>query len=403
MRAMIIGLRTRDDGRVTPYSIATHQVVVVGTNYVQCWTESLRTCIVSHSTIAPPLTPLSVDTLCTTAARASSPPTFSHCRWDSLFDPVSSWLIMQQSFDAEAGSSSKRAQHPAWLQHEINKAQLRKQQAEQYEEQQEQKQQRVTQQARTTRDRIRNPLAPPPPLPQQHTITFIDNHRPATCTPGRPQSERKEKSRPKWAMTAAEEEKEMETECDELVGFVEELDYQQWMDEMEERGTQRAAEEKENAETEEAQEKAATEETLGYEPQLETSGEWDEDLPRPPTGMRSSTQSTRPRPHTSINRPSTARPATSPQSATDNTETLVATLLHSSTAIRNIHSSHSLRALISSAQHSRPQQHAITTAPANSVSVAIPAPLVSVVATRDTIHGKINPSQLPYLHRHPAV
>ena len=203
-------------------------------------------------------------------------------------------------------------------------------------------------------------------------------------------------------MTAAEEEKEMEAECDELVGYVEELDFEQWMDEMEDREAKRVEEEKEQiTEGEVQREKARVPATLGDEALQCGDGEWDDNLPRPPTGIRP----TQPRPHTSNSRPHTARPATSPQAAANSTETLVATLLHSSTAIRNIHSSHSLRALISSAHdNGRIQQYCTATAaPVNSVSVAIPAPLVSVVATRETLHGKINPSQLPYLHRHPAV
>ena len=196
----------------------------------------------------------------------------------------------------------------------------------------------------------------------------------------------------------------MEAECEELVGFVEQLDYQSWMDDMDDRQAKRAEEEKESEQAEEQQEKAAQIETLGDGMRQGAASEWDESLPRPPTGIRPPTQSTQSRPHTAlISRPHTARPSTSPPAAADTTATLVATLLHSSATIRNIHSSHSLRALISSAHSSRTQQHGTTVAAANSVSVAIPEPLVSVVATRDTMHGKIYPSLLPYLHRHPAV
>ena len=313
--------------------------------------------------------------------------------------------IMKQSMEqSSAALTASKPQHPAWLQHEINKAQLRRQQAEQHEQQQQLKHQRVTQQALNTRNLIRHSHSPPSQPP---AINFIDNHRPVTCTPhGRPQPGRGERSRPKWAMTAAEEEKEMEAECEELVDFVEELNYDQWMREMEERGAKPAEEEKES-ENEQKGEKLLQKqdliETLGSEPRQEADSEWDDSLPRPPTGLRPATQSIQPRPLTSNSRPHTARPATSPQVTTDNTETFVATLLHSSTAIRNIHSSHSLRALISSAHNSRPQHPNTATVPVNSVSVAIAAPLVSVVATRDALHGKINPSLLPYLHRHPAV
>lgn len=311
-----------------------------------------------------------------------------------------------------SATAKQSSHHPAWLQHEINKAAQRKHEAEHYSQQQEQKHHRVTQQARKTRDRIRTTQ------PQhntthndstQHTVTFIDNQRPATSTPhGRPQSaareREREKSKPKWAMTAAEEEKEMEEECEELVGFVEELDFDVWMEEMEERGAKRVEEEKEGGDEgeEEAQERTDALGTLRSDQRVEAVSEWDNNVPRPPTGIRPSTQQ---RLHTASSRSHTARPSTSPQqTTTDTTETLVATLLHSSSAIRNIHSSHSLRALISSSHGNRGQQVCgSTSVPANSVSVAIPAPLVSVVATRDTIHGKINPSQLPYLHRHPAV
>ena len=317
---------------------------------------------------------------------------------------------MQRSIDQDAGSTATAKQtHPAWLQHEINKATLRKQHTEDYSQQQHHKHQLVSQQAQQTRQRIRatQPTQPQPQQQQQHhTINFIDNQRPATCTPhGRPQSGRaaeKGKPKPKWAMTAAEEEAEMEAECEDLVGFVDELNFDQWMEGVE----KRVEEEKEN-ETDQAEhesDEAIRPETLGEVAAEEPASGWDANLPRPPTGIRPSTQSTKQRPATaSNNRPHTARPA-STSTAADKTQQLVATLFNSSSTIRNIHSSHSLRALVASAQQggSRVQQ-CVSVPAANSVSVAISEPLLSVLQPRETVHGKVNPSLLPYLHRHPAV
>jgi hypothetical protein len=272
------------------------------------------------------------------------------------------------------------------------------------------------------------PQIPPSSSPDA-AVSFINNRqvvpgdhrRPLTGSKGKG----KERAKPKWAKTEAEVEADLEDETDELLDFTQHLDFDGFIDGLEEE-TQRSA-------TEEAIERLPTDPQLhsshsdaAHDSDSAVKVEESKEADTSASTIDSFTVTPRPltqsRPVTST-RPLTSRPSSSPSrtdaavvsptvdaasaSPSAPSSSLASSLLQSQPHLRAIHSAHSLRALIDSA---RAKSAAVTMSvedgfvPAiNSCSVAIPEPRVAVLRERVACNAKLDPSHLPYLHRHPAV
>ena len=234
-------------------------------------------------------------------------------------------------------------------------------------------------------------------------------------------SKAKERAKPKWALTEAEEDAALQEQADELLAFTEQLDFDQWEQQMEAK-----AEEQRTTDDHPAQQLGLEQVPAEATPASEVGAIASTAADALPPPFRPLTQQQLlQRPATSL-RPTTARPSSSPSradrpstssaaeptaSTTPSVAALASSLLHSQPHLRAIHSAHSLRALISregskaasvSASGSGCVEDDFVSA-VNSCSVAIPEPRIAVIKERTACNAKVDPSHLPYLHRHPAV
>ena len=237
----------------------------------------------------------------------------------------------------------------------------------------------------------------------------------------------KERAKPRWALTEAQEDAELEEQAVELLSFTEQLDFEQWEQQMEADAEQQPTAEDEAALQQAEQERAHTASSQHASAVDGQDGTATHSNAQPAAELTSAvrpwTQQHLQHPATSI-RPTTSRPSSSPArsdlpstsspdettgSPTSSVASLASALLQSQPQLRAIHSAHSLRALITRGGSKAAPVSAggcVEDEFVNAVyscSVAIPEPRIAVIRERVACNAKVDPSHLPYLHRHPAV
>lgn len=248
--------------------------------------------------------------------------------------------------------------------------------------------------------------------------------------------------RPAWSLSPAQYECAVDELADDLLDYCEQLDYDTWIDNFEQREQQRQEKEKQSTERtrnktqadthkqsidaehkqqqQQQEREPLTASNSEHQQQLEqkekeTETETDADFfpvihAVPLCPSTSDTEAAaQPDPYTSKDA-SRERPSSDQsQKTTENSTTesasessLSAVLLSSSSSLRSIHSPASLRVLVER-EKVKLGSTASTMHSVNSMSVPIPAPVVTVVKERTACNAQIHPNNLPYLYRHPAV
>ena len=259
----------------------------------------------------------------------------------------------------------------------------------------------------------------------------------AAAAPARPAAaakpSKKASDKPGWARTSSEADDFLDLEADSLVDFAQGLDYQSYIDDLEVREAikfvqQRVAGLEESARTEESA--AEQKQRLIDAGELEEIWVVDESAPpNPETGepvLKKVVRRTKRAQKAALNmvdeqaewNASTAAQQSGDQSHRDRAaqqEALSRTVLDSNRNLRNIHSSASVRAIIDKegatprAAAAAPSAAASTLRRSQLASIPEPAlavqpPVISTIHERDQKGDKsVNPSNLPFLYRHPGI
>lgn len=257
---------------------------------------------------------------------------------------------------------------------------------------------------------------------------------PSAAAPAQPSTSRKSapakknlsEAKPGWARTAAEDDDFLDAEADALLDFASNLDYQEYIDDLEVREAIRFVQQRvqgmeQGKQNEEAM--AAERAKMIAAGELEEVWVLDESLPPDADGKpamrlivrrpRRTKQALTMAEHESAWQGANGAGAVE-QSERDRAaqaDALTRTVLDSNRQLRNIHSSASVRAIMEKEGNNptRPAANApggaatLRRAQLAAIPDEPPQPVITTIHERDGSEKKLNPSNLPFLYRHPGI
>lgn len=237
-------------------------------------------------------------------------------------------------------------------------------------------------------------------------------------------------SKPGWARTSAEADAHLDAEADELLEFANGLDYDKYMDDLEVREAIRFVKERvkgleESKQTEEAEQQER--ERLIAAGELEEVWVVDDSQPVDSEGkphLKKIIRRTKRQQRQALNMEGVSAPGEgqnevqSERDRHNQQDVLAKTLLDSNRNLRNIHSSASVRAIVEQQQNQQPVVGTSATTLRRSALRAVAeggveldatsspqqAPVITTIYEKDSLVNKgVNPSNLPFLYRHPGI